>query len=177
MNPVTQKEDPKSSTPPVTSKTEDRKIDPKRTPPISTAGYPKKHKIAQNDSFWKLATKYYGRATPKLVEHIQKSNPSMDAKKMTLGKTLIIPAPPKEAPPKARAVVALEKAPAKPKSAKPRAPSTPKKYKVKKHDTLSELAKVFYGDPNKYHLIKQANESLHYQDLIAGSTIIIPPLR
>jgi nucleoid-associated protein YgaU len=47
-------------------------------------------------------------------------------------------------------------------------------YIVKKGDTLSLLAKRFYHDAGKFHLIQDANENLKYQGLLEGSRIRIP---
>jgi len=50
-------------------------------------------------------------------------------------------------------------------------------YVIQKGDTLSRIAKQFYGDPNKYPKIFEANrEVLRDSDLIyPGQKIRIPP--
>lgn len=48
-------------------------------------------------------------------------------------------------------------------------------YTVKKGDTLKSISEAFYGDPDKYPLIKEAN-NIEDEDLILiGEIIIIPP--
>ena len=45
---------------------------------------------------------------------------------------------------------------------------------MQKGDTLTLIAKKFYDDPSKFHLIEEANGDLKYQVLQAGAKIKVP---
>ena len=47
-------------------------------------------------------------------------------------------------------------------------------YTVRPKDTLSDIAKRYYGDASKYTLIEDANERLKWTVLRAGEKIRIP---
>jgi nucleoid-associated protein YgaU len=51
-------------------------------------------------------------------------------------------------------------------------------YTVQKGDTLSKISKQFYGTPNKYNLIFEANRPLlsHPDKIYPGQNLRIPPL-
>jgi nucleoid-associated protein YgaU len=165
---------------------------PSPAPTAPSAGYPKKHKVVENDSFWKLAKQYYGVATPSLATHIAKANPGIDPLRLPLDKDIAIPAPPPDF--KAPAPSAASQASSSPVpdrassgSSSPRtgggssasvALSLPRKYVVQKGDSLSGLAVKFYGSSQKAYLIREANLDLKYGGyLIAGQTITIPAAR
>jgi nucleoid-associated protein YgaU len=65
-----------------------------------------------------------------------------------------------------------------PRANPPRTTNESQMHLVQKNDTLWGLAKKFYGDPQKLELIREANLDLRYGgELIAGKTIVIPPVR
>lgn len=158
----------------------------------SPSGYPKTYVIEKGDSYWRIAEHFYKNG--KLASFIEKANPGV---KLQPGKKLEIPAPPAvssqpSSPNEARDVkdsvakhTARERVSADPASGAPgRGTSergTPgsgasgyKDYVVQKGDTLSIISKKFYDDPNKFHLIEDANGDLKYQMLQAGAKIKIP---
>ncbi len=152
-------------------------------PEAKASGFPKKHTIEQGDTYSKIARTYYGSASPRLVAHLEKANPGIDPLRLPLKREITIPAPPADwtPPQSAPAGSAAASGGHRPPSTaeeKPAPLKAPLRYLVQRGDTLSKLARRCYGDPNKFHLIEEANESLKYGgDLIAGSTITIPPLR
>jgi nucleoid-associated protein YgaU len=163
----------------------------------SSSGYPKTYVVEKGDSYWRIADNFYKNG--RLGTLIEKANPGI---KLQPGKKLLIPEPPssegKEA--KVPAVTAALVAPAlsdggvagagsgvrrhsrssadAPSGAPPSSPSSAAKgykdYVVQKGDTLSLIAKKFYDDPNKFHLIEDANGDLKYQVLQAGAKIKVP---
>lgn len=50
-------------------------------------------------------------------------------------------------------------------------------YQVQKGDTLSKISKQYYGDPNKYNTIFEANKPMlsHPDKIYPGQTLRIPP--
>ena len=49
-------------------------------------------------------------------------------------------------------------------------------YTVQPGDSLSKVSKLFYGDPNKYNAIAQANGIANPNLIRAGQQINVPPL-
>lgn len=49
-------------------------------------------------------------------------------------------------------------------------------YTVKPGDSLSKVSKLFYGDPNKYNAIAQANGLANPNLIKVGQQISVPPL-
>ena len=165
--------------------------------PTQTLGYPKVHQIAKGESPWRVAAKYYGRATPKLCEHIMNANPGV---KFHPGKSLKIPAPPADLKVSTRPSGKKDSKPAKLVTANPsnsagssgkaRKGTAPKRgagkstaaaddktwYTVQKGDSLSKIAKRFYSDSTKYPKIVKANPQLdlHFTVLLPGTRLKIP---
>jgi nucleoid-associated protein YgaU len=161
----------------------------------STTGYPKTHVAAAGEGYWALAQKYY--KNPKLWPHIEKAN---GGRKVIAGKPVTIPAPPAEAEPapatsrdpgstskdsvSRNGGVRREAPTDKPRSGAETSRaagsgsrssgSASTSYVVKKGETLTILAKRFYNDPGKSHLIEDANDSLKYRGLREGEKIVIP---
>jgi membrane-bound lytic murein transglycosylase D len=135
------------------------------------SGYPKTHSVIKGDSYWALASRYYGDGS--LLHVIEKANPGI---KLRPGMKITIPEPP--AGSGAAAVAGSGAAPAAPPRApgKPAAPpaSASRDYLVQRGDTLGTIARKFYGDASKLHLIEQANPDLRYQMLQAGTRIKVP---
>jgi len=137
-------------------------------------GYPKTHVVAKGDSFWGLADRYYGSGS--LLHVIEKANPGI---KLRPGAKVTIPQPPAEARPTVTTAAAtstnVSSTPREPRvPEKPAASSGNRDYVVQKGDTLGLIAKKFYGDASKLHLIEQANPDLRYQMLQAGAKIKVP---
>lgn len=161
--------------------------------PIAGSGFPKTHVIEKGDSFWTIAERYYKKGI--LWPQIEKANPGV---KVLPGKTLTIPAPvipakrvatsrnlPDSLPeteiasrPETGPGPARKTPPVVPRKNAPQGTETgmtaAREYRVQKGDTLSSLAKRFYKDAFKSHLIEEANTNLKYQVLREGSTIRIP---
>jgi len=156
-------------------------------------GYPKTHVIEKGDTYWALAKAYYDNASssliPSLAAHIQKANAGVQ---MRPGKKLTIPAPPeglivnataksnegevtRPTVPPSRGDGRSEKA-QRPRDTPtpPAVASVPRDYVVQAGDTLMKIAMKFYGDAMLFHLIEDANGSLKYEMLRAGSKIRIP---
>jgi nucleoid-associated protein YgaU len=138
-------------------------------------GYPKTHEVVKGDSFWGLADRHYGDG--RLAAFLEKEN---GGKKLRPGMKVTIPAPPGDYRPPARVATAPGTS-RDPAPARPAAPGTPtipprgdRDYVVQKGDTLSLIARKFYGDPAKFHLLEEANPDLKYQMLQAGARIKVP---
>jgi 5'-nucleotidase len=85
------------------------------------------------------------------------------------------PAKPAEpAPAPAEPAKPAEAAPAPAEPAKP-AEAAPGTHVVVAGDTYWDLAKKYYGDANKWHLIADANAGLPPKRLPIGVTLTIPP--
>ncbi len=155
---------------------------------MAAPGFPLKHRIEKGESYWTLAQRYYKNGS--LWPHIEKANPGI---KLLPGKELTIPAPPAQPAassgrspvgttgPEAssggavRSASTAKAAPeAKPAGTGAQLSGIPTEYVVKKGDTLSWIAKKFYKDPLKFHLIEDANDYLKYQSLQEGARIKIP---
>lgn len=54
-------------------------------------------------------------------------------------------------------------------------PATPVTYEVKKGDTLYQISRKFYNDPQKYKLIMEANGIEDPNKIMAGQILVIPP--
>ena len=52
----------------------------------------------------------------------------------------------------------------------------PTTYTVKPGDTLSKIARMFYGDARKYTIIQQANNITEPRHLWVGKVLVIPPI-
>jgi nucleoid-associated protein YgaU len=155
------------------------------------------HTIADRESYWALAERYYKNGT--LYPIIESANQGL---KFVPGKEVLIP----ELDPAEIAKLKLPKKTessgktATEKASEKSAPGTPivkdarpapvtretsgttktsraaqsQRYKVQKGDTLSALAKRFYGDISKIYLIEDANSDVKFLGLIAGTEIVIP---
>ena len=133
-------------------------------------GYPKTHVVAKGDTYWGLADHFYGSGS--LLHVLEKANPGV---KLRPGVKITIPAPPAEARPAVATATTGTSAPKEPRAPeKAAAPQGSRDYVVQKGDTLGLIAKKFYGDSSKLHLIEQANPDLRYQMLQAGARIKVP---
>ena len=74
----------------------------------------------------------------------------------------------------AAAAPAVVAAPAAPSPAP--APATgPQRYTIQPGDTLARISAVFYGSPQHWRRIVEANPGLHPENLAVGREIIVPP--
>jgi len=166
----------------------DRRAPPGGSGSAATAGFPKKHELKSGDNLWNLSRKYYGAGIYHGV--ISAANKGI---KINAGNTITIPAPPAAALKRSASPnTVIAKGPTGKKSSgrlfSGNVPNRPKArgggsgsssknyrtYKVKSGDTLSGLAKRFYGNARLAKVIENANDDLQYMQLQAGSTIKIP---
>ncbi|MDD5629947.1 MAG: LysM peptidoglycan-binding domain-containing protein, partial [Elusimicrobia bacterium] len=117
-----------------------------------------RHVVEKGDTFWNLALRYYG--DPKRWQAIRDANQG----ELELGATVVIPALPSA-------------------SAAPRPPSPapaaeqPRHHVVRKGDSLTKLAKKYYGNAGYFQVIMKANPGIKDgNDLKAGTSVVIPPL-
>lgn len=126
------------------------------------AGKPINHKIEKNDTLVSLAEKYYGDRDQ--WRRIEKANKGLNAKKLYVGRTIVIP--PKEDAP-ASATRTEPAPPAEPATggtgATPRGgvgtgrPETRGTYTVGENDTLVKIARAQLGDGERWRDIYDLN--------------------
>ena len=131
------------------------------TPPVAAAEWPKEHKVARGDSLFGISAKYYGSSKHwKIIAEANKAA-LPDPRKMKPGMKLRIPEHPAktETAPPAGNVAGNNSTP--PVVADANLSTTPKagmKYKVKKNDTLSSIARAAYGSDKLWKKILEANK-------------------
>ncbi len=163
-------------------------IDPAGTPPAKTAPHAsakpeaatdaraekktavieprfKDYTVQPGDNFEKIAARTLG--DPKLAMAIARANPLQDPSKLRVGQTIRIPLDPDN----------IQGRPVEQQSRKPPAPRTIE-YTVRKGDTLSGIAKTFYGSTRYTDFLFNANKDRlrSRDDLKLGQVLIIPPL-
>ena len=134
--------------------------------------------IRDNDSLWKVAERHYGKGS--LWPLLEKANPGV---KIHPGNKLVVPPKPVES----NRLTNLNVGKAVKDAGKGTVPTKPrgalkeqegyKVYRVQRGDTLSGIAKKFYGDGRKYPVLEQANQGIRPQLLQAGAEIRVPILR
>ncbi len=165
---------------------------PKGASGVSSLGFPKQHLVKEGESYWALSRKYYGAG-----KHYSVIEAANDKARVIAGKTMTIPPPPRAAieaaagvKPKAvarKAVVRKTEPSTVPRrrvsantpnarrsSAVAASQGAYRMYTVRKGDTLSGLAKRFFGDHRLTSRITDANQNLRYVHLQADTTIRIP---
>jgi nucleoid-associated protein YgaU len=153
--------------------------------------FPQTYVIQENDSYWRLADRFYGDGT--LMAYIEKANPEV---KMQPGRKLVIPPPPAVATPAAKpgdpapsgATGQLQKGEL-PKEEPPAASGTGfaakapgivgagpgyRVYHVEKGETFWSIARKFYGDSKKYTRVLEEANPEQKKGLLAGARIKIP---
>ncbi|HHN78435.1 MAG TPA: LysM peptidoglycan-binding domain-containing protein [Phycisphaerales bacterium] len=125
----------------------------------------KTYTVRPGDNFEKIAARTLG--DPKLAMAIARANPLQDPSKLRVGQTIRIPLDPDN----------IQGSPVEQQSRKPPAPKTIE-YTVRKGDTLSGIAKSFYGSTRYTDFLFNANKDrLRSRDsLKLGQVLIIPPL-
>ncbi|MCX5795107.1 MAG: LysM peptidoglycan-binding domain-containing protein [Elusimicrobia bacterium] len=117
-----------------------------------------RHVVQKGDTFWNLAQRYYG--DPQRWEVIRDAN----GQNLELGATVLIP------PVAASSGAVKRQQPAV-------ATDRPRSHVVRKGDSLTRLAKKYYGNASYFQFILRANPGLKDgDDLKFGSTLVIPPL-
>ena len=149
----------------------------------AAAGFPRKHTVRSGENYWLLAKKYYGQG--RLYKSILEANHDV---KLEPG--VIVTIPPSPAPansvtpapapttgPATRNSTVGKKGSVQRNSVE-RTPSDAKYfyYTVRRGETLSGIAKKFYGNGKAYRRIQDANRALRYETLRAGEKIRIPKL-
>lgn len=127
------------------------------------AGIPSTYTIKAGDSFASLARHFYG--TEQAMVDIAKANPTVNPRKLQVGQQIKLPP---------RSSTQANH----PGTGSQSAPPGAKIYKVQPGDTLSYIARYFYGSPTKWHKIYDANRKAIGPDpanLKAGMKLIIPP--
>lgn len=150
----------------------------------SSADFPKTHTVVKGDTYWDLAERYYGSGLQN--RSIQEANGS---KPLVPGMKVKIPAPPRSAVKSSSPVSAKPPASgtgtiASASSAKTGRSVPPNAVKskdgryyihtVRSGETLSDLARRYYGSPRSFDRILDANRSLHYESLRVNQKIKIP---
>jgi nucleoid-associated protein YgaU len=156
--------------------------------PRSFEEAPRTHVVEAGDTYWRLAERFYGNGVHASL--IQKANPGV---KMQPGRKLTIPPAPSTSGDVARAPgnqpaggsptesatksagASVARGSASKKGSSPALASG--EYVVQKGDTLTSIARKFYGDASKFHLIEEANGNLKYQTLRVGARIRVPGLK
>ena len=128
--------------------------------------------IQDGDSLWRIAQRFYGDGTLHAV--IAKANPSVPIQPQ---RELVIPPRPSGTADQVRVSADPPKRSAKEPAGVVGRTSEHFVYLVEPGDTLSGIAMKFYGDPNKYAVLEEANQELKYQVLQADSRIRVPHLK
>ena len=143
-------------------------------------GYPKKHTIKKGESYWVLATQYYGKGY--LHPRISAANKGV---RFEPGKVVVIPSPPPEAVKQPKKQVAgktkKQAVPTPPKAAAAATKTSPRAfYTVKKNDTLGGIAKKLLGSTKYKDRFYAVNKNLHLEftgDLLqVGMSLRVPKL-
>jgi nucleoid-associated protein YgaU len=143
--------------------------------------FPATHVVEKGDSYWGISQKYFKDG--RYASQIEKANPGV---KLIPGKQITIPEIAIAAKEDAARRTTDDVAPAPARkdvvqgttAKKPPAPGAEStEHVVQKGDTLTSIAKRYYKDASKFHLIEDANDDLKYQTLRIGMKIKIPPAR
>ncbi len=128
-------------------------------------GFPKIHTIVDGDSLWQIAEVYYSRGH--LYRQILDANPSLGSGELlTVGTSIQIPALQSSAVPSS----SVTAQPAASRSVEPGS----KRYRIRKGDTLYEIAEALLGDGLRWGEIKRLNPSLNAGNLRIGQVITVP---
>lgn len=138
--------------------------------PIPVARVNVNHVVAAGESFWSIATKYYGTGSAPLAEKIAAANGRTSAAGVKTGETIVVPDVPQTAAP------ASAQTPA-PASNPPAAASGTRSYVVKAGDSYWTVCQAMYGTANfpLAEKIAQANGRTINDRLNVGETLTIPP--
>lgn len=132
-----------------------------RPAPPRTGNTPQKYTVQGGDTFASIALKIYGEEAAWF--DIAQANPLVDPKKLQVDQVIVLPL---------RDTTARER-----EEVKPPAPGNDQTYTVRPGDTLSGIAKKFYGDTEAWDLIYNRNRNKIGQrpdDIKVGMQLIIP---
>lgn len=127
---------------------------PAPTPTPEPTDWPKTYTVAKGDTLSGIAKKFYGSTAAKYYNYIAKANNIADVNKIITGQVLTIPEY-KDEPVKSE---------------------WPKTHKIVRGDTLSGIAKKYYGNGDKAHydFIAKANKITNANLIIIGRYLTIP---
>ncbi len=123
--------------------------------------------VREGDNFEKIARRVFG--DPKYAMVIARANPLQDPSKLRVGQTIRVPLDPSN----------IQGRPAESGAAPPAEPEPRTiEYTVRKGDTLSGIAKSFYGSIRYTDFLFRANKDRlrSEDDLRLGQVLLIPPL-
>ncbi|MFO1050984.1 MAG: LysM peptidoglycan-binding domain-containing protein [Planctomycetota bacterium] len=135
-------------------------------PPAPVEQAQRKHVIAQGDTPSSIAQQYYGDRN--LYQLILDANPGLEPTRMPLKKEIVIPAR-VVSPKTTKTVVEADKN----KGSAP-LPQGARTHTIAESDTLSSIAKTYYGAERFWQRIKDANPDIDERRMPVGRTLIIP---
>lgn len=139
-------------------------------PERGPAGLPRTHTIAPGDTYTSLAERFFG--DPRLYVEFEKVNEDVDPRRLRAGMVVNVPQLTGDDLPEAE----IEAPRTAPKDPAGGATAGGVKYVIRSGDTLSAISRQFYGTPNKWRRIADANpRAIPNPDrLTAGVEIQIP---
>lgn len=145
---------------------------PASRPPAARPAAASTYTIQAGDTFSSIAQKLYG--SERRWVDIAQANPTVDPARLRVGQVIRLPG---------TTVAGASAASAQPAAQTPRLASAAsagqgRSYTVQPRDTLSSIARRFYGDSSKWHIIYEANRARigsNPDRMPAGVTLVIPP--
>jgi len=138
---------------------------------VPAVAVPQKHTIAEGDSMWGIAEKYYGDGH--LWPRIKAANPGVDENRLLVGTTLVIP--PKEQTGKSEEAERTVKPASTGGSESREMPAYT--YVVEEGDTLVSIARRVLGDASRWREIYELNKGqiANPDVLYVGTKLRMPP--
>ncbi|HEX7008858.1 MAG TPA: LysM peptidoglycan-binding domain-containing protein [Phycisphaeraceae bacterium] len=144
---------------------------PASRPPAARPASASTYTIQAGDTFSSIAQKLYG--SERRWVDIAQANPTIDPARLRVGQVIRLPG----------AAAGASAASAQPAAQTPRLASAAsagqgRSYTVQPRDTLSSIARRFYGDSSKWYIIYQANRARigsNPDRMPAGISLVIPP--
>lgn len=138
------------------------------------------HKVSDGDTLSSLALRYLGRSDRYHELYLANQHVLSSPDVLPIGSVLTIPPPESQAAPLSPGPmvdIPVEKLrAARGASIKATPTAAAQSYRVQAQDTLSSIARQFYGDATRYRDVLEANRDKlqHPEDLREGMTLIIP---